>query len=189
MVGSNAHSFLARNLLELLPSPSRIWQDLVMNFSRRELAYPSDRLPRVSGLAQILQKRTCFEYVAGLWKETMVLGLLWSHSWEYYRTDDKALTGTNSEYHDLSIYLKAPSGSWASTTATVRFPSSTDDWLRGQCVTIKDVRCEIKGSNPFGEVTVSLLQIFRAFKTSEIWHWRSTKPKRLYNPYSTVRIR
>jgi hypothetical protein len=137
-VGDNAHSFLACNLLELRPSPSRLWQDLVMNFSRRELTYPSDRLPGVSGLAQLLQKRTGFEYVAGLWRETMVLDLLWRTSWEYYRTDDTTLRGDilRRTYFDPPMFLKAPSWSWVSTTATVHFPPSTDDWLRGQCATI-----------------------------------------------------
>jgi hypothetical protein len=56
MVGSNSHAFFAQKMLELYPSPSQLWQDLVTNFSRRELTYPSDRLPAISGLAQLLQK-------------------------------------------------------------------------------------------------------------------------------------
>jgi hypothetical protein len=107
----------------------------------------------------------------------MVLDLLWSTSWEYYRIYGATLIGIGQEYYDPKMSLKGPSWSWASTTAAVQFEPTTDDWLRGQCATIKDIRCEMNGSNPFGEVTLGLLQIAGRLKRMDFYTGE------LQNPY------
>jgi hypothetical protein len=74
----NEHSILAYNMLNLQPNPGRLWQDLVGNYTRRDLTYHSDRLPGIAGSAQIMQSRTGFQYIAGLWREAIILDVLWS---------------------------------------------------------------------------------------------------------------
>lgn len=160
-LGENQHSILARNILNLQPNPSRLWQDMVKNYTRRELTYPSDRLSGISGIAQIIQSRTGFQYRAGLWKEKMILDILWSVSWDYYNQTPRGLTGWSSRprYRDSSVTLRDPSWSWASTTAAISFAPSEDNWLHGQCAIIKGVDCKVEGSNLFGEVIHGSVQI------------------------------
>jgi hypothetical protein len=159
--GGNKHSVLAYNMLNLQPNPGRLWQDMVKNYTRRELTYPSDRLPGIAGIAQMIQSRTGFQYVAGLWKERLLLDLLWSIPWDYYNETPQGLTGWSSRpsYRDSSVTLKGPSWSWASTTAAISFPPSEDNWLHDQCAIIRDVSCKVEGNNQFGEVMQGSLQI------------------------------
>ncbi|KAJ0134344.1 hypothetical protein HZ326_22606 [Fusarium oxysporum f. sp. albedinis] len=51
----NQHSILAYNMLNLQPNTGRLWQDLVENYTRRDLTYHSDRLPGIAGSAQMMQ--------------------------------------------------------------------------------------------------------------------------------------
>jgi hypothetical protein len=53
------------------------WYSLVQNFTTRELTYPSDVLPALSGIASKISEIYGLHYVAGLWVEDLQLGLLW----------------------------------------------------------------------------------------------------------------
>ncbi|KAH9206680.1 hypothetical protein DL95DRAFT_315137 [Leptodontidium sp. 2 PMI_412] len=76
----------------------QLWGSIMWNFTRRAITFPSDRFPAISGLAREVYRHTDWTYVAGLWKEYIHLGLLWS-------TRDVASPA--KEY-------VAPSWSWAS---------------------------------------------------------------------------
>jgi hypothetical protein len=58
-------------------STLRGWYNLLGLYSRPNLTHESDRLMAISALAKEVNKRTGFEYLAGLWKEMMVEDLLW----------------------------------------------------------------------------------------------------------------
>ncbi|EAT90787.2 hypothetical protein SNOG_01138 [Parastagonospora nodorum SN15] len=53
-----------------------VWQRAVEDYSRMALSKPEDIFPAISGLAKILQNETGWEYVAGLWKETLIVDLV-----------------------------------------------------------------------------------------------------------------
>jgi hypothetical protein len=54
-----------------------LWYNLLRNYSGRLLTKASDRLPAMSGLAQIFKDLLQDEYVAGLWSKSMVEELAW----------------------------------------------------------------------------------------------------------------
>ena len=58
-------------------SPPSDWHTIVAEYTRCQLTRPSDKLPALSGLASIFKRNTGYEYLAGLWKEDFVNGLLW----------------------------------------------------------------------------------------------------------------
>jgi hypothetical protein len=64
------------------------------------LSKPEDIFPAISGLAKSVQKATGWEYIAGLWKEQLMLDLVWSTH------DSKMAT--------RCVPWRAPSFSWAS---------------------------------------------------------------------------
>ena len=54
------------------------WYTVVNTFVERNIKYEQDKLPAFSGLAETMQVYTGFSYHAGLWREDMHRGLLWS---------------------------------------------------------------------------------------------------------------
>jgi hypothetical protein len=77
-----------------------VWQLLVEDYSQMALSKPEDIFPAISGLAKSVQKATGWEYIAGLWKEQLMLDLVWSTH------DSKMAT--------RCVPWRAPSFSWAS---------------------------------------------------------------------------
>lgn len=56
----------------------RGWYNIVRDYSHRKLTKPSDRLPAIGGIAETISKDFGSSYVAGLWKEDLICGLLWN---------------------------------------------------------------------------------------------------------------
>lgn len=85
-----------------MPRASKLWQPVVNAYSRRELLDPGDKLPAIANLARAVNEITGETYVAGLWKESLVEGLMW-----------QAVGFARGKTRDLRVY-RAPSWSWAS---------------------------------------------------------------------------
>jgi len=81
-----------------------LWRQLVQNYTLRDLTYPDDRFPALSGVASEIQKRIDDIYIAGLWRDDLHRGLVW----EVHRS------GPAAKY-------RAPSWSWASIDGRVLF--------------------------------------------------------------------
>lgn len=94
-----------------------LWNDAVEVYSDCFLTYETDKLPSLSGLAQIYKQRTGYTYVAGLWLEEMPQALLWHRP-------DKAVRHSKDQYI-------APSWSWASTQGSCIFQDvyEPDDYV------------------------------------------------------------
>jgi hypothetical protein len=88
-----------------IESLARTWYDWTNQFSARSLTVEGDRLPAVAGLASFLATTSGLTYVAGLWKEDLVVGLTWM-------AKGPALQRRSS---------KAPSWSWASVSCPVTY--------------------------------------------------------------------
>ncbi|EKD17979.1 het domain containing protein [Drepanopeziza brunnea f. sp. 'multigermtubi' MB_m1] len=81
------------------------WYRIVEQYSRRQLTFASDRLPAIAGVAKQFHRSTGYAYVAGLWKEDLVAGLLW------YRSGHKgAITSS-----------RLPTWSWARFSGGIGF--------------------------------------------------------------------
>ena len=55
----------------------RFWHKVVENYSMRTLTFSMDKLPAISGVADIVQRRTKSNYAAGLWVDNIDRDLLW----------------------------------------------------------------------------------------------------------------
>ncbi|KAF4628878.1 hypothetical protein G7Y89_g9277 [Cudoniella acicularis] len=60
-----------------LTKEADIWYSLLEDFMSRATTNHADRLPALSGIAREIARLTGYRYVAGLWKEDIVAGLLW----------------------------------------------------------------------------------------------------------------
>lgn len=80
----------------------------VSEVSKRRLTEPRDKLPCVAGLVSRLANRTSASYMAGLWKEDLIVGLTWR----------VRIYPRSKRHHPPS----APSWSWASVDGEVVYP-------------------------------------------------------------------
>lgn len=55
-----------------------VWHAVVADYTRMNLTKAEDILPAISGLAKTVIKTTGWEYVAGMWKENLIVDLTWS---------------------------------------------------------------------------------------------------------------
>jgi hypothetical protein len=88
------------------------WLETVEDYSGRAFTRSSDRLPALSGLATELEMVLKCEYVAGLWRSGLLMGLLW--------VSDHTRKPRNTE---LTNCYQAPSWSWASIPNPVTYKS------------------------------------------------------------------
>jgi hypothetical protein len=77
-----------------------VWHAVISDYSRMALTKPEDIFPAVSGLAKSVIKTTKWQYVAGLWKENMIMDLVWTTSEPYLAS--------------RCVPWRAPTFSWAS---------------------------------------------------------------------------
>jgi hypothetical protein len=128
------------------------WQTLCSHYSNRELTYPSDKLPAISGIAKQTAKRVESDYLAGLWRSHLLHDLFW-HT-KYLATRPH-------------VY-RAPSWSWASVEGHIAW--STWRWCAtDQCeefLEILEANTVVAGVDRFGAVKDGHLKI--SGKTVEI---------------------
>ncbi|KAH7208578.1 heterokaryon incompatibility protein-domain-containing protein [Fusarium oxysporum] len=117
------------------------WYRLVQLYGKRHLSIPSDKLPAISGLASIFAERLDDQYLAGLWRSDLVVGLCWQ-GLKYGRRRVR-------EY-------RAPSWSWASVDGDV---SLGIPYTYNILAKIMDVEVTLKGANPYGEVLEGKIKI------------------------------
>ncbi|KAI0325001.1 HET-domain-containing protein [Cubamyces sp. BRFM 1775] len=114
------------------------WWRIVEDYTRRKLTNPSDKLIAISALAEMFAPTLGPDYLAGLWRRTLIFDLLWSCG--------SPCSLEPTEY-------RAPSWSWAYTNMGV---SWWDDWGTGVPVFAEVIRCTVTLQNhnlPFGPVT------------------------------------
>ncbi|KAI0823931.1 heterokaryon incompatibility protein-domain-containing protein [Trametes gibbosa] len=118
------------------------WLEILEDYTGRKLTKPSDKLVACGAVAAAFQRVLHSDYLAGLWRDALLVGLVW-----YNR-----LGG------DLSRpeAYRAPSWSWASVDGfvEVRWRHAWQDAMA------EVVRCEVTLKNddlPFGEVTNGIL--------------------------------
>lgn len=118
------------------------WLRVVEDYSQRSISDPSDKLVACGAIAQAFQHALGSEYLAGLWRDTLLIDLLWC------KAEGTPLTRP-AEY-------RAPSWSWAAVEGRVWMVDSI--WPRAQSRAggAEVVRCEVTLEDagfPFGRVT------------------------------------
>ena len=120
------------------------WSQVVKDYTSLSLTYPTDALPALSGIAKVFAAKTQDEYVAGMWKRTLVSQLLW-----YFWTD-----------HGNSIInvkpWRAPSWSWVSMKWA---PSPNYLPVTQELAEVKDVLCQPSGVDLTGALATAHLTL------------------------------
>jgi hypothetical protein len=133
------------------------WIGLVQNYTQRKLTFPQDKLTALAGLARIVAEKTGDRYLAGLWAAHLLEDL----NWHVYVQEETSLGATPTKGTVLGEATKpeeyrAPSWSWASLDAPVRFiPLSFSNLVA------KVFKCNVipSGNDVYGRVKAGKLVI------------------------------
>ncbi|KAL9114352.1 MAG: hypothetical protein Q9227_001774 [Pyrenula ochraceoflavens] len=115
------------------------WHSIVSEYSSRALSDPADKLPAIAGLAALTKSVCGSRYVAGLWTENLVNGLLWT-------CVNAGIVGSRSRTY------RAPSWSWASMDGTVQYNTWPLPRFENTCRLLSG-KCDAIGPDPFGRVS------------------------------------
>jgi hypothetical protein len=139
------------------------WLFLVENFTRRKLTYAQDKLSAIAGVARVLAEETNDLYWAGLWALHIYEDLCWrvyTHE-EYFDKDEH---GRNNKPVKRKLIwqatrpaeYRAPSWSWASIDAPVKFSLLSYANLVAE---VRDCSVTPAGNDQFGRVSGAKLDI------------------------------
>ncbi|CAI4215834.1 unnamed protein product [Parascedosporium putredinis] len=86
------------------------WFSLVGEYRMRNLTYETDRSIAFAGIARAIQTHTGYTYLAGMWKEFAVYGMLWHVSVSWFKMEERRDFCARRE----TTAKSAPSWSWFS---------------------------------------------------------------------------
>lgn len=119
------------------------WAKLVEKYTARKLTKGKDKLPALSGIANVFGTRTRDKYLAGLWMNSFHLNLLWHSNIK----DPDQLLSRPPEY-------RAPSWSWASVDCAVymRGDREPKDFELEPAFDTIDAHADTVSKDSFGQV-------------------------------------
>ncbi|KAI0848409.1 hypothetical protein F5Y00DRAFT_270146 [Daldinia vernicosa] len=116
---------------------ARMWRSLVTGYSALHLAKPNDCFPALSGVARTFAEKRKSEYLADLFKDSLIDDLLWTAvTWKKPRLSE----------------WRAPSWSWASTKSSITY---RDELI----ASIEHCTCTLDGLDTFGKIKSAPLRI------------------------------
>lgn len=146
--GNGAHEFSMRQLFTAKLSKAEVYQvwrnTIIRLYSGRLLTVASDRLPALSAVTQVFQKRLGDTFLAGLWREDMINGLCWAAS--IGREKGAVLSS------------QAPSWSWCSIPSQSQYRGSLS--MSTHYSRLLKAECILAGSSRFGEVKAGYITLY-----------------------------
>ena len=123
----------------------RAWQVAIQDYTRRAVSLPSDKLVACGGLAEEFARLFRSDYLAGLWRTTLLRDLLWHNQGSLIRP----------------AAYRAPSWSWASVDGAV-IPGRPPFSGQGLADVIQAEVVLEDAALPYGQVTGALLVLHAA---------------------------
>jgi hypothetical protein len=147
------------------------WEQVVNNYTSRQLTNAADKLPALSGLAQQRKQVRGGVYLAGLWQDSLLHDLCWHDAFVNSVPEEGGLGRRPAHY-------RAPSWSWASLDTDSsccwwwvgvygRHPISPGREPEPACV-ILDASCELATTDPTGAVKSGYLDLEVALISAQI---------------------
>jgi len=160
----------------------KVWTDFVAHYSLRKLTFPIDKLLAIAGISKLFGTVMRDEFIAGLWRQHLMEGLLWS-----IRVNTR--TVGPSEY-------RAPTWSWASKDGYVIHAEPFNaNWIVARAVS---VQCNATSNDPtappqqFGMVTSGTMTLqapLIGLRINDSGNWIFfTEKQHIAVPKLTVRV-
>lgn len=145
---------------------AQLWQDLVVEFSKRQITFSKDWFPAISGLANQFHRVMQGRYLAGIWEYDVMNGLAWRKDYELEASRLESLGDSVRNYKELntsSLTMVAPSWSWV-CKGPVEYKERCDSFERIAQVT--DVRTDLDNpDHPFGGFERCVLSLSGRLRT------------------------
>ncbi|OTB06646.1 hypothetical protein M426DRAFT_29210, partial [Hypoxylon sp. CI-4A] len=90
---------------------SMMWTEIRSQYASRSLSFPTDKIAAISAVAAIAAEEHGMTYLAGLWKEMLLVDLQWYYIFRSNPTNELLTVTASPEREEDYI---APSWSWAS---------------------------------------------------------------------------
>lgn len=144
----------AKELLSMPPSDQiksrQAWLSVVFDYTNRGITVPGDKLVALAGIVEEFHRVYNSEYIAGLWRKTLLLDLLWKRS-------------TACVIKPRPTNYRAPSWSWASIDGLVEYRYLNEKKAKG-CNTVECelLNCQVTLASediPFGGVLGATLTL------------------------------
>ncbi|KAI3401211.1 hypothetical protein diail_11917 [Diaporthe ilicicola] len=121
------------------------WWHIVRHYSKAKLTYSSDRLPALSGIAARQRQLTGGQYLAGMWRESLITQLPWQ------------LVGKKRRRPEW----RAPTWSWASVDGAATYWGywRHKNLKLNECIQVLEVWTRPSGPDPYGAVTDGQLMV------------------------------
>ena len=127
---------------KLAENPARLWYRTVQEYSGLDLTFASDKMAAIAALTQRMERlRVDDQFLAGLWKKTLLLDLLWM-VWP---------SPKRGRIQPRPDVVGAPKWSWPSVHGQVIWDSSSISTLSS--VRIVDIHYVCVGSSHMGDVS------------------------------------
>lgn len=122
------------------------WECIVQHYSAANLTYKPDRLPALSGVAALQHKATGDQYLAGLWKTSLVYHLVWQVQDGQYkpRPEWRAPTWSWASV-DTKTFYRTPHIGWSQTENREKF-------INREYVRVLAAKTVPSSLDPFGSV-------------------------------------
>lgn len=129
-----------------------LWHQVVEDYSTRKFTYDSDKLPALSGLAREtseLRNDSDEEYLAGLWRSTVLCDLCWGDYYDTPRIPEEYL---------------APSWSWASLHTKISHTAGGSGFGYRPAAEFKNARLKFATADAYGSVIDGWMHLFGHLK-------------------------
>jgi hypothetical protein len=142
------------------------WRNIVREYTQRGLSFPNDKLPAISGVAEIHKesrerdRRVPVEYLAGLWRDSLPDQLLWHREVERGSPTQYRSPRQSSKLRPPSSY-RAPSWSWATLDGPIVFVDIPSKRSRPDFVPLL-LECTVELASkdaPFGAIKSGQLKL------------------------------
>lgn len=126
------------------------WLSVIFDYTNRNITLSGDKLVALAGIVEEFHRVYNTEYIAGLWRKTLLLDLLWTRSSAY-------------EIKPRPTNYRAPSWSWASIDGLVEYQYLEEKTAKANGT----IECEILSCHvllaredmPFGAVSAATLTL------------------------------
>lgn len=135
--------------------PAQSWDSLLRSYTSCKLTKPKDKLIALSGIVKIVQQTFQDEYLAGLWRQDLILQLLWTTP-DYIANNHLPLVA--------AIEYRAPSWSWACVDGIINLQSRGP----GETAIVLEAYTNPASGDPTGQVTDGLVRLAGPLLTVEL---------------------
>ncbi|KAF3808665.1 hypothetical protein GCG54_00006532 [Colletotrichum gloeosporioides] len=158
---------LARSHLVCPEDRAWKWRDIVSQYSRAQLTDPEDHLPALAGIARRQHEVTGHQYLAGMWRESLVTELVWAvigrrrrpawraPSWSWISVDSPILAwGWDIDFKDHRVDMQqyiSVTDAWTTLSSPDCFGKVSDGLLSLACSVLMQAR--LLGAAKFEEIS------------------------------------